>query len=186
MQKVTEVIASNVVIQAVLSILFGLLLAIWPETTTVTLVYILAACVALSGAASVVAYIRGRKEGTVGQGTLVSGLLLVIVAIVVFVVPEAVAGLFAVVLGALLILSGLINVVRSFGLRYFGGALWVVMLIVSASILIGGIVIIVNPFDTAVTFILVVGILLVVKGIADLVIFFADRRSGKPQGSYRR
>lgn len=172
MQKITEWITSSVVVQAVLSILFGLLLAIWPRFTTVTLVYILAGCLAVFGIVSVISYLRNRKKVGGGQANLLIGLLSVIIAIVIVAAPQLVAGLFTLVFGAILILSGLFNAFRAIGLKSLGGIAWIFMLVIAALIIIGGIIVIVNPFETFLTFVLVLGLLLVVKGAADLVTYY--------------
>lgn len=176
MKKFTELIASNSVAQAVLAILLGLFLTIWPQTTTITVVCLFAAAIGLSGAASLISYFRMKNKGARNDGILVTGLFLLVVALIIAIFPEAVAGLFSLFLGALLVLGGLINVVRSVGLREFGGSTWIVMLIVSALIALGGIVIIVNPFSTTVTFVLVLGVMLIAKGVIDLLIEFVFSR----------
>ena len=66
--------------------------------------------------------------------------------------------------------AGVVNAVRSFELRTYHGNTWVLGLVVSVIVAVGGVVIIVNPFDTTVTFMLVLGILLIVKGVGDLII----------------
>lgn len=172
MKKFTELIASNSVAQAVLAILLGLFLTIRPHTTTVVIVYLLAGVIALSGIASLISYFRTKKQGTRNDGILVTGLFLLVVALIIAVFPEAVAGLFSLVLGALLVLGGLINIVRSIGLRERGGSTWVIFLLISILIAVGGIVIIVNPFSTTVTFVLVLGVMLIAKGVIDLLIEF--------------
>ena len=82
----------------------------------------------------------------------------------------AVTGSNSYYLGILLTIGGIVNAVRSVELRAYQGSMWVVTLILSAIIAIGGLVIIVNPFATTAMFVLVLGVLLIVKGVADLVI----------------
>lgn len=179
MKKFTELVASNIIAQAVLSILFGLFLIIWPGTTLVILVYILAAGMALSGIASLISYARMNKKGQRNSAILITGLLFLVFALIMFLFPEAFASIFSILLGALLIVSGVANAVRGFSLRVFGGSAWVVMLAVGIIIALGGIIIIANPFDSTVTFVLVLGILLVAKGIIDLLTEFASSRAEK-------
>lgn len=171
MKKIAEMVASNVVLQAILFILLGLLLAIWPDTAIVTVVYLVAGCIALSGLWSLFMYFRlKKKEKPVSDSVLVFALFLMIIALIIFIFPEAVASLFSLVLGAILLLSGLVNIFRSIRLKGFGGNSWIGMLILSALVVLGGIVIVVNPFSTTVTFVLVLGILLIAKGAVDLVV----------------
>lgn len=179
MKKFAELVASNIVAQAVVSILFGLFLIIWPGTTLVILVYILAAGIALSGIASLVSYARMNKRGQRNGAILITGLLFLVFALIMFLFPEAFASIFSILLGTLLIVSGVASAVRGFSLRDFGGSTWVVMLVVGIIIAIGGVVIIANPFDSTATFVLVLGILLVAKGVTDLLTEFASSRVEK-------
>lgn len=170
MKRFAELVSSSLIVQAVLSILLGLLLAIMPQTTVITVVYLLAAYLAVTGIVSLVTYARHRKDVGGSQSVLATGILLIIIALVVFIFPEAVAGVFSLILGILLALSGITNAVRSFELKKYGGSSWIGTLIISAAVAIGGVVIIVNPFDSTVTFVLVLGILLIAKGVIELVV----------------
>lgn len=168
MKSFLDTVRSNIIAQAVLSIVLGAFLALMPQTTTLTVVYLLALYLAVSGIASLVAYFRSKGERYKSTGVLVSAVFLLVVALLVFLFPQVVAGFFSFILGFLLAIGGVVNVVRAIELRGFG-SMWIPMLVVGVLVAIGGVVIIVNPFETTVTFVLVLGILLIVKGIADLV-----------------
>ena len=181
MQKTMGAIASNAVARAVLSILFGLFLAFWPETAAVTVVYVFAAYLAIVGVFSIIYYVSQRKKSSANSGTIFLAVLLLVLAVVFFLLPEAVAGLLAIVFGALLVASGIVNMFLSIGLRAFTGRIWIGLLIFSLLLAIGGVIIIVNPFGAAVTFVLFLGILFVVKGIIDLIVYIFVRRKDKSQ-----
>ncbi len=165
-----QMVRSNIIVQAVLSVALGLLLAFMPETTTLTLMYLLALYLAATGVASLFAYFRGKGERYRSPGVLATAVFFLVVALLVAIFPQAVAGFFSLVLGILLVIGGVVNAVRSFELRTYHGNTWVLGLVVSVIVAVGGVVIIVNPFDTTVTFMLVLGILLIVKGVGDLII----------------
>lgn len=170
MLRFVQAISSSIIVQAVLSILFGLWLAVWPQATIVTIVYLFAAYLALTGIVSLISYARRRAEASGYQGALVTGVLLLVFALIVFVFPEAVAGIFSIILGIVLVVSGAVNAVRSFELKRFGGGSWIGLLVVSIAVAVGGVVIVVNPFDTTVAFVLVLGMLLIAKGVIDLAV----------------
>lgn len=170
MKSFLAMVRSNAIVQAVLSIALGLLLALMPQTTTLTVVYLLALYLAISGIASLVSYFKNKGTRFGSTGILAGGIFLLVIALLIFLFPQMVAGFFSFILGLLLVIGGVVNVVRSVELRNFPGSMWVPVLAVSAAVAIGGVVIIVNPFETTVTFVLVLGILLIVKGAADLVL----------------
>lgn len=177
-----KAVRSNMLAQAVVSIVLGLLLAFWPGITTITIVYMLAFYFAVAGAASLIAYFRtgGARSGS--AGVLVNGILLLVVALIVFLFPVAVAGFFSLILGILLLIGGIVNVVRAIELRRYATGTWAIALVVSLLVAIGGIVIIANPFSSTVAFVLVLGVLLIVKGIFDLLI---ERWLAKAEKSLR-
>lgn len=170
MKSFLEALRSNMLAQAVTSIALGIFLAFWPGVTILTVVYLLALYLAVSGVASLVAYFRSSGARYRSAGVLANAILLFVLALLVFLFPEAVGGFFSFILGILLTIGGIVNAVRSVELRAYQGSTWVVTLILSAIIAIGGLVIIVNPFATTAMFVLVLGVLLIVKGVADLVI----------------
>ena len=170
MKSFLEALRSNMLAQAVTSIALGIFLAFWPGVTILTVVYLLALYLAVSGIASLVAYFRSSGARYRSAGVLANAVVLLVLALLVFLFPEAVGGLFSFILGILLTIGGIVNAVRSVELRAYQGSTWIVTLILSAVIAIGGLVIIVNPFATTAMFVLVLGVLLIVKGIADLVI----------------
>ena len=170
MKSFLEALRSNMLAQAVTSIALGIFLAFWPGVTILTVVYLLALYLAVSGVASLVAYFRSSGARYRSAGVLANTILLFVLALLVFLFPEAVGGFFSFILGILLTIGGIVNAVRSVELRAYQGSTWVVTLILSAIIAIGGLVIIVNPFATTAMFVLVLGVLLIVKGVADLVI----------------
>ncbi|WP_418830394.1 DUF308 domain-containing protein, partial [Paraeggerthella sp.] len=54
--------------------------------------------------------------------------------------------------------------------RAYQGSTWIASIVISAAVAIGGVVIVVNPFETTAAFVLMLGVLLIVKGVGDLVI----------------
>ena len=170
-----KTVQTNAVVQAVLFMVLGLVLMFVPDITLVTIVYLVSAIFAVSGLVSVLAYLRKESPSYKMSGALTTGIFLLVVALVMFAFPAAVAGFFSILLGAVLILCGIANTVRSVGLREFGGNMWIVYTVLSLAVAIGGIVIIWNPFETTVVFVVVLGALLFVNGLSDLVVELSVR-----------
>lgn len=62
MGNLMNTLRSNTLAQAVVSLLFGLLLLVWPGATIVTVIYLLAAGLAISGIASLFSYFRDKSD----------------------------------------------------------------------------------------------------------------------------
>lgn len=170
MGNLLNTVRSNTLAQAVVSLLFGLLLLVWPGATIITVIYLLAAGLAISGIASLISYFRDKSDRYRNASVLTVGIFYLILALVVFVFPEPIASVGAIVLGIALALCGVVSVVRSLDLRQLGGYRWVVGVVLSALVAIGGILIIANPFGATSAFVMVLGIVLIVNGAVNLYV----------------
>ncbi len=171
-----KTVQTNAIVQAVLFMALGLVLMFVPDITLVTIVYLVAAVFAVSGLVSIFAYMRSGSPSYKMSGALTTGIFLLVVALVMFAFPAAVAGFFSMLLGGVLILCGVANLVRSAGLREFGGNAWIAYAVLSLVVAIGGVVVIWNPFATTMVFVMVLGALLFVNGASNLVVEMSVRR----------
>ena len=171
-----KTVQTNAIVQAVLFMALGLVLMFVPDITLVTIVYLVAAEFAVSGLVSIFAYMRSGSPSYKMSGALTTGIFLLVVALVMFAFPAAVAGFFSMLLGGVLILCGVANLVRSAGLREFGGNAWIAYAVLSLVVAIGGVVVIWNPFATTMVFVMVLGALLFVNGASNLVVEMSVRR----------
>ena len=171
-----KTVQTNAIVQAVLFMALGLVLMFVPDITLVTIVYLVAAVFAVSGLVSIFAYMRSGSPSYKMSGALTTGIFLLVVALVMFAFPAAVAGFFSMLLGGVLILCGVANLVRSAGLREFGGNAWIAYAVLSLVVAIGGVGVIWNPFATTMVFVMVLGALLFVNGASNLVVEMSVRR----------
>ena len=161
MNSFLNTIRSNTLAQAVVSLLFGLFRLVWPGATVITVVYLLAAWLAVSGIASLV------------------GVFYLVLALIVFIFPEPIASVGAVVLGVVLVLCGVVSLVRALELKPLGGYQWILGAILSALVAIGGVLIITNPFGATSAFVMVLGIVLIVNGAVNLYVSGELKRLAK-------
>lgn len=166
-RSAVDTIRSNVAVQAALCVAFGLLLIIMPGTAALTVVRLLGIFFLLSGAASLFSYFYKNSGQAGSTSVLIVGIVYVICAILVFIFTKPIASVLSFILGILLLIGGIVNIFRSLNLREYGGNSWLIMLVMSCIIAAGGILIIINPFGATKTFVIVLGIFLVLKGISD-------------------
>lgn len=186
MEKFLNLVRSNNMVQAVLCIAFGLFLMIYPSITVQGVILLFGVALAVMGAAGLVSYFRQRSVRYRDSGTLMSAVFYVTIALIAFIFPKVIAGFFSVVLGVVLILLAIVNVVRAFGLRAFGGGIWIAVLATAVLVGIGGVLIVVNPWGASMTFVLVLGATFIVNGAVDLFIEWYTRDSEKKAGGISR
>lgn len=177
MNSFMKTVQTNAIVRAVLFMVLGLVLMLVPGVTLVTIVFLVGAVFAVSGLVSLLAYGRKGSPSYKMSGALTTGICFLVVALVMFVFPTAVAGFFSVLLGAVIILCGVANIVRSLGmLREFGGNSWIAWAVVGVLVVIGGVVIVWNPFETTAVFVMVLGALLLANGASDLFVELGVRK----------
>lgn len=184
MKTFLATVRSNIIVQAVLCIALGLFLIVAPDTATLTVVYLIGAYLAITGAASLIAYFRTGSDRYHSKAVLATSIAWLAAAVVVFLFPQGVGGLLSLILGIFLLVSGVVNGVRSYELREFPNSGWVLMLVVSVIVALGGVLIVFNPFGATLTFVMVLGVLLIVKGVSDLAIELLANNGLKAVGQH--
>lgn len=178
MNSFLDIVKSNIVAQAVVSIVVGLLLMFWPGITIITVLYLVGIIFAIMGISSLINYFKAPESARI-TGMLATGVFFCLVALIVFLFPQVIAGFFSVILGIILVICGVVNAVRSMELKKYGNNAWIVSLILSSLIAIGGIVIIANPFATTALLVFVLGLIIASNGIVDLIIEAQMRKALK-------
>lgn len=174
---------SNLILQTLMFVLAGVILLVVPDVTMMTIVYVVAFMLTIIGAWYLISYFKDHKENadvSSGNGedavrTLVAGIILLILPIIMFIIPNFFVTVISLLAGALLLVSGIVNAMRSIRLKRLNDRSWIVSLIISILIAIAGALLVYDPFDSATMFVRILGICLVVNGLADLLIIFWSR-----------
>lgn len=175
MQSFARAVQSNIIIQAILFIVLGLVLIVMPGMSLMTIVYLIGALFAVCGIVSLVGYFRPASRNHRMPSVLSTGIFMLLLALILFLFPVPIASVFSVCLGIVLVLCGVVNAVRSFELRATGGPSWALSMAFSILVAIGGFVVVWNPFDTTVLLVTVLGAFMVANGIMDLVLEYQLR-----------
>ena len=91
MQSFLNIVKSNIVAQAIISIVVGLLLMFWPGITIVTVLYLVGIVFAVMGISSLVSYFRA-PEAERQVGVVATGVFFCLVALIVFLFPQVLFG----------------------------------------------------------------------------------------------
>lgn len=142
----SAVLARNwwlIALRGVFAILFGLMTAIAPAATLLTLVVFFAAYMLIDGVAGIVAAVRaaGRHERWVLL--LAEGLLNILVGVAAFLLPGSAVLAFVLITAAWAIVTGALLVVAAFRLHVHYGRWWLALGGVAS--LLFGLLLVVNP-----------------------------------------
>lgn len=154
-------------LRAVAAIILGVVMIAMPDSSLVILVQILAAILIASGLVSVIYGVYNRRNG--GLGLMVfNSIVDIVLGILIFCFPSAVASFIILVLGILLLALGLMQVFSLVSAVSFV-RLGVLAFIFPVLCVLGGILLIFKPFGVATAITLVAGIALLVYGVSDLI-----------------
>lgn len=178
MRIVFEKLARYALLRGILYVALGVLMLIAPAIVMQMIVYILAAYAIIMGVINIVAYLRNRQEGEVSFG-LVTGGLLIVLGIVMIVFTKAILSILPIFLGALLILAGVSRLVEAIGGGTALGTPRILLIILAILIIIGGLLVILNPFSTSVLLFQVFGLLVILQGVGEFIAYFTFKKSDK-------
>ena len=151
---------------AVLYVILGLVLLIWPGVSATVFCYAFGGILLIYGMVAIDSW----------QGSFVFELFLGIVAaalgLLFLLRPVIVASVLPVILGLFIVVDGLVNLKRALELRRMLYLRWTVPLALSAGSAVLGLVIVFQPFLAAEALVMLIGAVLIYEGLSDLWTIF--------------
>ncbi|MCM1125729.1 MAG: DUF308 domain-containing protein [Lachnospiraceae bacterium] len=158
----------NYTASALMCVVIGLVLLIWPGTTTQIVCMLLGAVLLLYGAVQVILYLISREKNIVSHGMMLLGIVVAVIGIWILVKPEMIIMAVPVIVGILIAIHGLHNIVQSISLKKDGyEGWWIACLMGVLTAVLGG-VLIYNPFKVVDMVVRFIGIFLVYDGLSDM------------------
>ena len=161
---------------ALLCVLLGVALLLWPEASQSVFCYAFGALLVLSGLFQIAAYLVGQQKGLLQKLMFAGGLIAMVAGVWVLLSPEKVLTLTVIVMGIVLIYHGVIDIKYAFDLKRCESRFWSVALICGLITCGIGVLLLVNPFEGMDTLFLIVAIGFLFDGVSDLftVVVVAD------------
>lgn len=158
----------NYTISAVLCVLLGLVLLIWPGTTTQIVCMTLGIVLLAYGIIQIVIYLFNRERTIISQGMMLLGIVFAVIGIWIILKPEMIIMAVPIIVGVLIVIHGLHNVVQAIALQKDGYDKWWLAFIFALLTVIFGGVLIYNPFEAVELVVRLIGIFLIYDGISDI------------------
>lgn len=155
------------VVSALIMIIAGVLLFVYPATSLLAAVRLLGVAVLLYGAFGLVANLS-RKSGERSVLALAYSAIVAILGIIIIASPDFIISVFPIVAGVLIAISGVESLMKALSLKKSGDAQWT-LLILSLITIAFGILIFANPFGTQATLVRVFACGLVYDGVVNLI-----------------
>lgn len=172
MKDLLKGLCTSTIMGGLMYAVFGLILIIWPETTSRTICHVAATAILLAGIYQIVLYIlRGRRPmEPVIRNDLAGGLIMAAAAIFIYIRTDLIISIVPVVLGFAIIVDGVVKLQRAIDLHRLQFEGWFFILILAMFSIALGILMLTEPFEAARTMTIMLGIGLVFSGVTSLAI----------------
>ena len=171
----------NLIAMSIIFIVLGVVLILWPGATMTTICYMLAALLLIVGVVSLINYLKKDIRGIIYRYDLVVGLSAILGGILVIIKVDKLTELIPAVLGFLVTISGILKMQNSVDMLRLGHGTWHVAFCLAILNIVGGIILLVDPFTAAEALIMCLGIALVYSGITDLYVTIAISKKLREQ-----
>ncbi|MCI8529548.1 MAG: HdeD family acid-resistance protein [Lachnospiraceae bacterium] len=177
MKKLLKQIKWDAILISLLYIVLGIVCIVIPETMVKTIGYLIGALLIIAGAVSMICYLLREAHQNYYRNDFVYGLVSIAIGIIVLYKVDWLIELVPVILGILVLASGCSKLQDVIDMKRMEYGNWVLMLILAVINVLIGVVVIFNPFETALLLFQLVGVSLIFSGATDcfVVLFFAGK-----------
>lgn len=167
-------------LSALCFIALGVLLLGWPDLSRIWICRLLGAALLITGGVYVISHFaKSKGAAAVFQYDLILGVILAIVGVWLLTTPDLIITFLQYILGAILVIHGVIDLQGALNLRSGGSSHWWPACLIALITLALGAIVIWNPFASINALLMLVGIALIYDGVSDLVILFQLTRTFK-------
>ena len=169
----------NVVISAMLCILLGLVLAIWPGMSMHIVCIAIGSVLILGGLIRLAESFLGRDGSMYTQINMIVGIIFTVVGIWIVIKPEKVLAIIPIIVGIVIAVHGLNNLRQAVTLCKEKYDKWWVALLLGLVTVGFGALLIFRPFAALDTAVMLIGFFLIYDGVSDLWIVSRVAKTAK-------
>lgn len=149
-------------------LVLGVLLLVMPQTSLLWICYAFGAVVLVTGIVCLIQYARVRGSGFAAPFLLVGGVITAALGLFTLAQPQTVASFLPVVFGLFILVEGCSRIGAAFDLARRKADKWWVLLLLSLLSIALGLLLLFDPFEAAVSAVMLCGVLLIVEGALSL------------------
>jgi uncharacterized membrane protein HdeD (DUF308 family) len=183
MKSIIQDMKHNYFINAVIMVILGIVLVIWPHILGVMLCYLLGGALIVMGVFQLISFLRGERLGFYNKFVMMMGIVLVLLGIWICAQPRIVLSIIPVVVGIIVLIHGLMDIQYTLDIKKAGSEKWWIALIAAALTLIVGLLLMLNPFTAYEITMVLLGVAMLYDGGSDLALllfsYLAQRDTDK-------
>lgn len=157
----------NMLLSAGLYMGLGVILIIFPATTARTICYLIAGIAIVIGLVNLVVYFTRNITRNYYRNDFVTGLMLIVLGIFVIYKVDMVIALVPFIIGLCIIVSGLFKLQGALDVQRMGGNAVLILGLAVVNVVVG-VLMVINPFDSALLLYRLLGVGLLFSGLTDL------------------
>ena len=167
----------DALLTGVLYILLGIVVLLIPETMERLLGYMIGVVLILAGAVSMISYLLRDAHQNYYHNDFLHGLIGIALGIMILYKVNIIISLVPVILGILVLVSGLSKLQDVIDLKRMDYGNWIIMLVLAIINIVLGLVLIFNPMKTATFLFRMLGVGLLFSGVTDCftTLYFAKK-----------
>ena len=155
----------NLILAALAYVALGVVLLVWPDTTGSVLCTLLGSLLLGYGIFQIIGFFTRGDEGWSGGAVyLLAGLCAVALGVFALSSPEKVLSILPIALGAVVVVDSCMSLKRAFQLKALGMERWWLAVLLAVVTLLFGLVVMFNPFQSALLVTRIVGGVLIYQG----------------------
>ena len=168
MKSFFKSLKKSYVLTAVFYVIVGICLTIWPGPMGRIVCYAFGGLLLIYGIVYIIHYFSDGNNRSFYDFGMVNGLIAAGIGIFFIVEADSVVGSLGFVLGLIIVIDSFIKFQKALELQKAKYSNWWVILIFSFLTIALGVVLIINPFKTAITLGRLIGIFLILDGLTDI------------------
>ena len=157
----------NMILSSVLYMVLGLILILFPATTARTICFMIAGIAIMTGLVNLVVYFTRSITKNYYRNDFVMGLMLIILGIFVIYKVDLIIALVPFIIGLCIVVSGLFKFQAALDIQRMGGNAALILGLAVVNVVIG-VLMLINPFDSALLLYRLLGVGLLFSGLTDL------------------
>lgn len=158
----------NYTASALICVVLGLILLIWPGTTTQIVCMLLGVVLLAYGVLQIGIYLLTKERNIISQGMLLLGIIFSVIGVWILLKPEMIIMAVPVIVGVLIVVHAIHNITQALSLKRDGYERWWVAFVLGIVTAAFGLVLIFKPFSVVDTVVRLIGIFLIYDGLSDM------------------
>ncbi|MBD5476505.1 MAG: hypothetical protein HDR17_11095 [Lachnospiraceae bacterium] len=170
---------TNIVISAILCVVLGIVLVVWPDLSMQIVCIAIGAVLLIGGGVRLAVYFTNKDGSMYAQMSLITGIVLAVVGIWILIKPDKVLAIIPIIVGIVIVLHGINDLQQAVSLYKDKYDKWWVALILGVLTIGFGVLLICRPFEALDTVVMLIGLFLIYDGLSDIWIVSRIYRTAK-------